>query len=255
MHSSRAAHSTISWASRAHQCCGEFVGRARPAARSRWRCGSSATSRRRSSDSGRRNTGRSSRISARSGTIPSRRGWSCSMGRSWIGWRSAPRAPRTRPSTFSRIRPSPSRRGIEAAAPQSAAPLHPPQHFRSQRKLNDASHTMRVAQPLRGCRYRGGHRRTDYLHANRRLRSAPEALTATRRVITGITGRVTSRTSRRYTSRVKNAQEAHEAIRPTDLSRLPGDVARFLDTDQRRLYELIWKRTIASQMESAELDA
>ena len=54
--------------------------------------------------------------------------------------------------------------------------------------------------------------------------------------------------------KAKNAQEAHEAIRPTDLGRLPADVARFLDSDQARLYELIWKRMIASQMASAELE-
>ncbi len=57
-----------------------------------------------------------------------------------------------------------------------------------------------------------------------------------------------------YRSPAKNAQEAHEAIRPTDLARKPGDVARHLDSDHRRLYELIWKRTLASQMESAVLD-
>src|SRR5690242_10085016 len=57
-----------------------------------------------------------------------------------------------------------------------------------------------------------------------------------------------------YRSQAKNAQEAHEAIRPTDLARKPGDMARFLDSDQRRLYELIWKRTVASQMASALLE-
>ena len=57
-----------------------------------------------------------------------------------------------------------------------------------------------------------------------------------------------------YKSKAKNAQEAHEAVRPTDLNRRPADVASYLDDDQRRLYELIWKRTIASQMESALLD-
>ena len=57
-----------------------------------------------------------------------------------------------------------------------------------------------------------------------------------------------------YKSKAKNAQEAHEAIRPTDLKRRPADVASYLEDDQRRLYELIWKRTIASQMESAVLD-
>ena len=59
---------------------------------------------------------------------------------------------------------------------------------------------------------------------------------------------------REYTSRAKNAQEAHEAIRPTDVARTPDSVARYLNTDQRRLYELVWKRAVASQMQSAELD-
>jgi DNA topoisomerase-1 len=57
-----------------------------------------------------------------------------------------------------------------------------------------------------------------------------------------------------YRSPAKNAQEAHEAIRPTDMARKPADVARHLDNDQRRLYELVWKRTVASQMASALLD-
>ena len=59
---------------------------------------------------------------------------------------------------------------------------------------------------------------------------------------------------RKYTVKAKNAQEAHEAIRPTDLGRLPGQVARHLEPEQAKLYELIWKRTIASQMESASLE-
>src|SRR5690349_12780426 len=59
---------------------------------------------------------------------------------------------------------------------------------------------------------------------------------------------------REYQSRIKNAQEAHEAIRPTDVSRTPDSVARYVSADQRRLYELIWKRAVASQMQSAELD-
>jgi DNA topoisomerase I len=57
-----------------------------------------------------------------------------------------------------------------------------------------------------------------------------------------------------YKSTAKNAQEAHEAIRPTDLARRPDQVADALDRDELRLYELIWKRTLASQMESAQLD-
>ena len=59
---------------------------------------------------------------------------------------------------------------------------------------------------------------------------------------------------REYTSRAKNAQEAHEAIRPTDVTRTPDQVVSGLSSDQRRLYQLIWKRAVASQMQSAELD-
>lgn len=57
-----------------------------------------------------------------------------------------------------------------------------------------------------------------------------------------------------FKSKAKNAQEAHEAIRPTDFKRKPADVAKFLDADQLKLYELIWKRALASQMSSAEFD-
>ena len=57
-----------------------------------------------------------------------------------------------------------------------------------------------------------------------------------------------------YKSKAANAQEAHEAIRPTSISRDPEDMSQYLDTEQLKLYELIWKRTISSQMQSAELD-
>lgn len=57
-----------------------------------------------------------------------------------------------------------------------------------------------------------------------------------------------------YTTKAKNAQEAHEAIRPTDVTRTPEQVASYLNNDQKRLYELIWKRAVASQMQSAEID-
>jgi len=59
---------------------------------------------------------------------------------------------------------------------------------------------------------------------------------------------------RAYKTKAKNAQEAHEAIRPTDLSRLPKDVSAFLDAEQARLYELIWRRTVASQMAGARIE-
>ena len=57
-----------------------------------------------------------------------------------------------------------------------------------------------------------------------------------------------------YKSKAKNAQEAHEAIRPTSALRTPSQVARFLDDDGRRLYELVWKRAVASQMVPATLN-
>jgi DNA topoisomerase-1 len=59
---------------------------------------------------------------------------------------------------------------------------------------------------------------------------------------------------RQYVAKAKNAQEAHEAIRPTDMSRRPDSLKARLDSDQYRLYDLIWMRTIASQMESAEME-
>lgn len=61
-------------------------------------------------------------------------------------------------------------------------------------------------------------------------------------------------TPRVYKTKAKNAQEAHEAIRPTDLFRRPSQMRHVLDEDQFRLYELIWKRTVASSMENAVLD-
>jgi DNA topoisomerase I len=59
---------------------------------------------------------------------------------------------------------------------------------------------------------------------------------------------------RYYKSSAKNAQEAHEAVRPTDVNHLPERLRKSLDNDQFRLYELIWKRTMACQMEAAKLD-
>ena len=57
-----------------------------------------------------------------------------------------------------------------------------------------------------------------------------------------------------YTTKSKNAQEAHEAIRPSSALRTPASVAKFLPDDERRLYELVWKRAVASQMVPATLN-
>jgi len=125
------------------------------------------------------------------------------------------------------------------------------------RKLGfGASRTMRLAQQLYEGVDIGGetvglitYMRTDGVQI------AEEAIAESRRLIESkYGGSYLPDQPRRYTSKAKNAQEAHEAIRPTDLSRAPDQLARSLEPDQRKLYELIWKRTLASQMESARID-
>src|SRR5262249_28674016 len=114
------------------------------------------------------------------------------------------------------------------------------------------AHTMRVAQRLYEGVDIGGetvglitYMRTDGVQI------AGEAIHAVRRVIEADYGaRYVPQTPRRYETKAKNAQEAHEAIRPTDLALRPSETKRFLDPDQAKLYELIWLRTAASQMES-----
>ncbi|KAL7244394.1 hypothetical protein ACSBR1_016608 [Camellia fascicularis] len=63
-----------------------------------------------------------------------------------------------------------------------------------------------------------------------------------------------SESTRKYFKKVKNAQEAHEAIRPTDIRRLPSMLVGILDEDSSKLYALIWARTMACQMEQATID-
>jgi DNA topoisomerase-1 len=125
------------------------------------------------------------------------------------------------------------------------------------RKLGFApAHTMRVAQRLYEGIDVGGetiglitYMRTDGVQI------AGEAIGAVRRLIEADYGKeYVPDAPRRYEAKAKNAQEAHEAIRPTDLGRRPRDAKSFLDADQIKLYELIWLRTVASQMESAELE-
>jgi DNA topoisomerase-1 len=118
------------------------------------------------------------------------------------------------------------------------------------------AHTMRVAQRLYEGIEIGGeavglitYMRTDGVQI------ADEAIGAVRRVIEADYGaKYVPHAPRRYETKAKNAQEAHEAIRPTELTRRPSEAKGFLDADQARLYELIWLRTVASQMESAELE-
>ncbi len=125
------------------------------------------------------------------------------------------------------------------------------------RKLGFAANkTMRVAQSLYEGKSIGGettglitYMRTDGVTI------AGEALNATRGMIESRYGdKYLPDSPRVYKTKAKNAQEAHEAIRPTDPMRRLADVASVLDADEKKLYELIWRRTIASQMESARME-
>jgi DNA topoisomerase-1 len=125
------------------------------------------------------------------------------------------------------------------------------------RKLGfSATRTMQVAQRLYEGVNLGGetvglitYMRTDG------VQMAAEAINGCRQLIKAEYGDPYLPTApRHYKSKAKNAQEAHECIRPTDVTRRPADIAQFLDADQQKLYTLIWKRTLASQMESAVLD-
>lgn len=82
-----------------------------------------------------------------------------------------------------------------------------------------------------------------------------QALEETKRLIETVYGREYCPPKHRtFKNRAKNAQEAHEAIRPTYVSKTPTELKRFLTPDQFRLYDLIWKRTVACQMADALLD-
>ncbi len=125
------------------------------------------------------------------------------------------------------------------------------------RKLGfSASHTMRIAQRLYEGVELGGetvglitYMRTDGVDV------APEAITQTRQQIgKRFSARHVPQSPRIYKVKARNAQEAHEAIRPTDMERTPESVARTVEPDMARLYELVWKRMMASQMESAEFE-
>ena len=117
-------------------------------------------------------------------------------------------------------------------------------------------HTMQLAQRLYEGVDMGGeseglitYMRTDGVQI------APEAIAAARRTVEKLYGsNYVPRSPRQYETKAKNAQEAHEAIRPTDFTKPPESVARYLDNDAARLYKLVWQRTLASQVSSAEIE-
>jgi DNA topoisomerase-1 len=82
----------------------------------------------------------------------------------------------------------------------------------------------------------------------------PEAVSQIRDLISAEYGKNYTPFAREYKTKAKNAQEAHEAIRPTDPRRKPDQVRKHLEKDQAALYDLIWKRAIASQMAAADIE-
>ncbi|MCZ6511751.1 MAG: type I DNA topoisomerase [Alphaproteobacteria bacterium] len=125
------------------------------------------------------------------------------------------------------------------------------------RKLGfGATHTMRIAQRLYEGADIGGetgglitYMRTDSVTLSQ------QAVSACRELIDTDYGEAYLPDKPRvFRTRAKNAQEAHEAIRPTDFMRRPKELSSLLNNDEFRLYELIWRRTIASSMSEAEID-
>ncbi|GDX31976.1 DNA topoisomerase 1 [Actinomycetes bacterium] len=111
-----------------------------------------------------------------------------------------------------------------------------------------AQRTMRIAQSL----YENGYityMRTDSVHLS------DQAINAARDQARELYGaQYVPNAPRKYSSKVKNAQEAHEAVRPSgDAFRTPGEVSGELNADEFALYDLIWKRTVASQMVNAKV--
>ncbi len=123
------------------------------------------------------------------------------------------------------------------------------------RKLRfSARHTMSIAQRL----YEGMDYNSDRIGLITYMRTdsvtlAGRALQEAQEVIREKYGEAYAQGPRRYSTKTKGAQEAHEAIRPTKLSRTPDKLKKYLSHDELRLYELIWKRTVASQMAEARL--
>lgn len=125
------------------------------------------------------------------------------------------------------------------------------------RKLGFAvQRTMRIAQQLyEGVELDSGsvglisYMRTDSVNL------AQDAITEIRQLITERYGKENVPDEvRAYKTKSKNAQEAHEAIRPTSVMRIPEEIKSFLSPEQFKLYDLIWKRTVACQMISASID-
>ena len=119
-----------------------------------------------------------------------------------------------------------------------------------------ARRTMQIAQSLYEGVDLGAEREglITYMRTDSVTLSA-QALAEAQEVIEREYGTGFAKGPRRYKTRSRNAQEAHEAIRPTHIRRTPGSLRSVLNRDQLRLYELIWQRTMASQMPDAKLES
>ena len=141
---------------------------------------------------------------------------------------------------------------------------NPPPPFTTSTLQQDASRrfgigvqqTMRVAQRLYEGRDIGAETTglITYMRTDSVVMSQTAVNDARRLVASEFGERYLPGKPRVYRTKARNAQEAHEAIRPTDFSRTPKAMARYLERNEARLYELIWKRALASQMERARID-
>ena len=143
-------------------------------------------------------------------------------------------------------------------APPSPFTTSTLQQAASQRLGYSARQTMRLAQQLYEGIDIGEHGHTGLITYMRTdsLNLSADALSATRAYIVSTFGASYAlEHPRTYKTKSKGAQEAHEAIRPTDVTRAPADIKQYLEKQQYKLYELIWQRFVSTQMPPAIFDA
>ncbi|MBR2461443.1 MAG: type I DNA topoisomerase, partial [Clostridia bacterium] len=121
-----------------------------------------------------------------------------------------------------------------------------------------SQYTMRIAQELYegvnlGAEHGGTHGLITYMRTDS-LRISTEAAEATKQYITAKYGEAYAPAQQRVYKARDNAQDAHEAIRPADVTLEPDAIKKYLSSGQYKLYKLIWSRYVASQMSNAELD-
>lgn len=155
------------------------------------------------------------------------------------------------PWTVTRVEKSPG--SMKAPTPFTTSSLQ----IEANRKLNfSSSRTMSVAQRLFEGKDIGSeqvglitYHRTDSLSLSERAVDEARTLIKSQYGADYLPDK-----PRVYRTSAKGAQEAHEAIRPSSATRKPADIAKYLDADEQKLYDLIWKRTVACQMKDAQIE-